>query len=68
MPRGRRPAPGFCIFAHFCDEAVRPVDHFAAFCQSLTQSEDRWEGQPLRMVSRFLGESALGTAQFFSPS
>jgi hypothetical protein len=28
---------------------VRPVDHFAAFCASLTQSEDRWESQPLRL-------------------
>jgi phage terminase large subunit-like protein len=23
--------------------------HFAAFCETLTQSEDRWEGQPLRL-------------------
>ena len=28
---------------------MRPVDHFAAFCASLTQSEDRWEGQPLKL-------------------
>ena len=28
---------------------VRPVDHFAAFCETLTQSEDRWEGQPLKL-------------------
>ena len=28
---------------------MRPVDHFAAFCESLTQSEDRWEGQPLAL-------------------
>jgi phage terminase large subunit-like protein len=28
---------------------VRPVDHFAAFCESLTQSDDRWEGQPLKL-------------------
>jgi len=26
-----------------------PVDHFGAFCESLTQSEDRWEGQPLKL-------------------
>jgi len=25
------------------------VEHFAAFCESLTQSEDRWEGQPLKL-------------------
>jgi phage terminase large subunit-like protein len=28
---------------------VRPVDHFAASCESLTQSDDRWEGQPLNL-------------------
>jgi phage terminase large subunit-like protein len=28
---------------------VKPTDHFAAFCASLTQSEDRWEGQPLEL-------------------
>ena len=28
---------------------MRPVEHFAAFCESLTQSEDRWEGQPLKL-------------------
>jgi Phage Terminase len=26
---------------------VKPVDHFAAFCASLTQSDDRWDGKPL---------------------
>lgn len=26
---------------------MRPHEHFAAFCESLTQSEDRWEGEPL---------------------
>jgi phage terminase large subunit-like protein len=30
-------------------EAVRPVDHCAAFCASLTQSDDRWAGQPLKL-------------------
>jgi hypothetical protein len=29
--------------------AMKPVEHFAAFCESLTQSEDRWEGQPLKL-------------------
>jgi hypothetical protein len=28
---------------------VRPVDHFAAFCATLTQSDDCWEGQPLKL-------------------
>jgi hypothetical protein len=28
---------------------MRPVDHFASFCETLTQSEDRWEGQPLKL-------------------
>jgi hypothetical protein len=28
---------------------VKPVDNFAAFCASLTQSDDRWEGQPLKL-------------------
>jgi phage terminase large subunit-like protein len=28
---------------------VKPAAHFAAFCASLTQSEDRWEGQPLEL-------------------
>jgi hypothetical protein len=28
---------------------VKPVDHFAAFCEALTLSEDRWEGQPLKL-------------------
>ena len=27
---------------------MRPVDHLAAFCESLTQSDERWEGQPLK--------------------
>ena len=30
---------------------VRPIAHFAAFCASLTESEDRWEGQPLKLES-----------------
>jgi phage terminase large subunit-like protein len=28
---------------------VRPDEHFARFCASLTQSEDRWDGLPLRL-------------------
>jgi phage terminase large subunit-like protein len=30
-------------------EAVRPVDHFAAFCETPTQSEDPLGGQPLKL-------------------
>jgi Terminase large subunit, ATPase domain len=30
-------------------EVVRPADHLAAFCATLTQSDDRWEGQPLQL-------------------
>ena len=37
------------IFAYFGCDRVKPVSHFAAFCASLTQSEDRWEGQPLKL-------------------
>jgi phage terminase large subunit-like protein len=28
---------------------VKPAAHFAAFCETLTQSEDRWEGKPLTL-------------------
>jgi phage terminase large subunit-like protein len=28
---------------------VKPAAHFAAFCETLTQSEDRWEGLPLKL-------------------
>lgn len=28
---------------------VTPASHFAAFCETLTQSEDRWEGEPFRL-------------------
>ncbi|MGZ4394530.1 MAG: terminase large subunit domain-containing protein, partial [Gaiellaceae bacterium] len=28
---------------------MKPADHFAAFCATLTQSEDRWEGLPLKL-------------------
>lgn len=28
---------------------MRPADHFSAFCETLTQSDDRWEGQPLKL-------------------
>lgn len=28
---------------------MRPEEHFTAFCASLTQSEDRWEGKPLKL-------------------
>ena len=49
VPQSRetKPRPRFCIFVHLTRE-VRPVDHFAAFCETLTQSEDRWKGQPLK--------------------
>jgi hypothetical protein len=43
------PPPGLIVAHISAGEAVRPVDHFAAFCESLTQSEDRWEGQPLKL-------------------
>ena len=49
MCREDEARPRFCIFAHFGRVTLRPVDHFAAFCESLTQSEDRWEGQPLKL-------------------
>ena len=26
---------------------MKPAEHFAAFCASLTQSDDRWDGKPL---------------------
>ena len=41
--------PRFGIFAYVGCDSVKPVTHFAAFCESLTQSEDRWEGQPLKL-------------------
>ena len=46
----KRPArpPGLLSPTFRKGKPVRPVDHFAAFCESLTQSDDRWEGQPLK--------------------
>jgi hypothetical protein len=43
---------------------VRPVDHFAAFCETLTQSDDRWEGQPLKRA----GGARVGAAERRPPS
>jgi hypothetical protein len=31
---------------------VKPADHFAAFCATLTQSEDVWEVQPFTLEAR----------------
>ena len=42
---------------------MTPADHFAAFCASLTQSDDRWDGQPLRLEpwqTRFWAEALDG--------
>jgi hypothetical protein len=58
LPRGCRPAPGLYCRAR-TGEAVKPVDHFAAFCQTLTQSDDRWEGQPLKLEPLRLAAGCL---------
>jgi len=41
---------------------VTAAKHFAAFCASLTQSEDRWEGKPLKLEpwQRRFWREALG--------
>ena len=31
------------------NHALNQAQHFAAFCRALTQSEDRWEGEPLKL-------------------
>ena len=38
-------------------EGVRLADHFSAFCETLTQSEDRLDGQPLIDASREFEEA-----------
>ena len=48
MPRGQA-RTRFGIFAYVGRDRVKLVSHFAAFCASLMQSEDRWEGQPLKL-------------------
>ena len=42
---------------------MRPIDHFAAFCGTLTQSDDRWEGQTLKPA----GGAQVGRAARFDP-
>jgi hypothetical protein len=42
--------------------SLTPATHFAAFCETLTQSEDRWEGEPFKLEpwQRRFWREALG--------
>jgi phage terminase large subunit-like protein len=45
---------------------VKAAAHFAQFCLSLTQSDDRWEGEPLRLEpwqKKMMGEALAENAE-----
>ena len=44
MSREAPDLPRFLYLRGLWAGEMRPVDRFAAFCETLTQSEDRWEG------------------------